>query len=66
MAISRSMDNRDKELRQENVISLKHFPPKLRKLGKYLLQLDKKVTIKLGLSWKGLNMFLLSMQEERA
>jgi len=46
MAISRYKDNRDKEFEHENVISLKHFPPKLRKLAKYLLQMDKKVTIK--------------------
>ncbi len=46
MAISRSMDNRDKEFEHENVISLKHFPYKLRKVAKYLLQMDKKVTIK--------------------
>ena len=46
MAISRSMDNRNKEFEHENVISLKHFPNKLRKVAKYLLQMDKKVTIK--------------------
>jgi len=46
MAVSRSMDNRDKEFEHENVISLKHFPYKLRKVAKYLLQMDKKVTIK--------------------
>ena len=46
MAISRWEDNRDEELKHDNVISLKHFPPKLRKLGKYLLQMDKKVAIK--------------------
>jgi len=31
MAISRYKDNRDKEFEHENVISLKHFPYKLRK-----------------------------------
>ncbi len=46
MTISRYKDNRDKEFEHENVISLKHFPPKLRKLAKYLLQMDKKVTLK--------------------
>ena len=46
MAISRYKDNRDEEFEHENVISLKHFTPKLRKLAKYLLQMDKKVTIK--------------------
>ncbi len=46
MTISRYKDNRDKEFEHENVISLKHFPPKLRKLAKYLLQSDKKTTIK--------------------
>jgi len=46
MAVSRSMDNRNEEFEHENVISLKHFPPKLRKLAKYLLQMDKKVTLK--------------------
>jgi len=46
MTISRYKDNRDEEFEHENVISLKHFPPKLRKLAKYLLQMDKKVTIK--------------------
>ena len=46
MAISRYKDNRDKEFEKENVISLKHFPYKLRKVAKYLLQMDKKVTIK--------------------
>lgn len=29
----------------ENAISLKHFPPKLRKLGKYLLKSDKNMTV---------------------
>jgi len=46
MAISRYKDNRDEDFKHENVTNLKHFPPKLRKLGKYLLQSDKKVTIK--------------------
>ena len=46
MTISRYKDNRDEEFEHENVISLKHFPPKLRKLAKYLLQMDKKVTLK--------------------
>ena len=46
MTISRSMDNRNEEFEKENVISLKHFPYKLRKVAKYLLQMDKKVTIK--------------------
>lgn len=46
MAISRWEDNRDKEFEKRNSISLKHFPYKLRKLGKYLLQSDKKITIK--------------------
>ena len=46
MAISRYKDNRDEELKHENVTNLRHFPPKLRKLAKYLLQMDKKVTIK--------------------
>jgi len=46
MTISRYKDNRDKEFEHENVISLKHFPYKLRKVAKYLLQMDKKVTIK--------------------
>ena len=30
----------------ENSISLKKFPPTLRKLGKYLLQLDESITLK--------------------
>ena len=46
MAISRYKDNRDEELKHDNVTSLKHFPYKLRKVAKYLLQMDKKVTIK--------------------
>ncbi len=46
MTISRYKDNRDKELKHDNVTSLKHFPYKLRKVAKYLLQMDKKVTIK--------------------
>ncbi|MCH7519595.1 MAG: hypothetical protein IH964_11310 [Candidatus Dadabacteria bacterium] len=46
MTISRYKDNRDEEFEHENVISLKHFPYKLRKVAKYLLQMDKKVTIK--------------------
>jgi len=46
MTISRYKDNRDKEFEHGNVISLKHFPYKLRKVAKYLLQMDKKVTIK--------------------
>jgi len=46
MAISRYKDNRDEEFEHENVISLKHFTPKLRKLAKYLLQMDKIVTLK--------------------
>ena len=46
MAISRYKDNRDEELKLDNVTSLKHFPYKLRKVAKYLLQMDKKVTLK--------------------
>jgi len=46
MAISRYKDNRDEELKHDNVTSLKHFPYKLRKVAKYLLQMDRKVTIK--------------------
>jgi len=46
MTISRYKDNRDEELKHDNVISLKHFPYKLRKVAKYLLQMDIKVTIK--------------------
>ncbi len=46
MTISRYKDNRDEELKHDNVTSLKHFPYKLRKVAKYLLQMDKKVTIK--------------------
>lgn len=46
MAISRYKDNRDEELKLDNATSLKHFPYKLRKVAKYLLQMDKKVTIK--------------------
>ena len=46
MAISRWEDSRDEDLKHENVTSLKHFPYKLRKLAKYLLQSDRKVTIK--------------------
>ena len=46
MAMSRWKDDRDEELKHENVISLKKFPPKLRKLAKYLLQMDQTMTIK--------------------
>lgn len=46
MAISRYKDNRDEELKHDNVTSLKHFTPKLRKLAKYLLQSEQKITIK--------------------
>jgi len=46
MATCRLKDDRDKELKHENVTNLRHFPYKLRKLAKYLLQMDKKVTIK--------------------
>ena len=46
MAISRWNDNRDEEFEHDNAISLKQFPPKLRKLAKYILQSDEKVTIK--------------------
>ena len=46
MATSRWEDSRDQDFKQDNVISLKHFPYKLRKLGKYLLQSEQKITIK--------------------
>ena len=45
MTISRSMDNRNKEFEHENVISLKHFPPKLRKLAKYMLENEEIKTV---------------------
>ncbi len=41
--IAKVGDNTDLEL--TNVISLKQFPPKLRKVAKYMLQNDKPVTI---------------------
>ena len=46
MPTSRWEDSRDEDFKQDNVISLKHFPYKLRKLGKYLLQSEQKITIK--------------------
>ena len=45
MAISRSMDNRNEEFEHENVISLKHFPPKLRKLARFMLESEEKKTV---------------------
>jgi len=45
MAISRYKDNRDKEFEKENVISLKHFPPKLRKLARFMLESEEKKTV---------------------
>ncbi len=45
MAISRSTDNRNEELKHENVISLKHFPPKLRKLARFMLESEEKKTV---------------------
>ncbi len=45
MAISRYKDNRDKELKHDNVISLKHFPPKLRKLARFMLESEEKKTV---------------------
>ncbi len=45
MTISRYKDNRDKEFEHENVISLKHFPPKLRKLARFMLESEEKKTV---------------------
>jgi len=45
MAVSRSMDNRNEEFEHENVISLKHFPPKLRKLARFMLESEEKKTV---------------------
>jgi len=45
MVVSRSMDNRNEELKHDNVISLKHFPPKLRKLARFMLESEEKKTV---------------------
>ena len=45
MTISRYKDNRDKEFEKENVISLKNFPPKLRKLARFMLESEEKKTV---------------------
>ena len=45
MTISIYKDNRDKEFEKENVISLKHFPPKLRKLARFMLESEEKKTV---------------------
>jgi len=45
MTISRYKDNRDKEFEHKNVISLKHFPPKLRKLARFMLESEEKKTV---------------------
>jgi hypothetical protein len=39
------MDNRNEEFEHENVISLKHFPPKLRKLARFMLESEEKKTV---------------------
>ena len=40
-----SITTRDDTVALENAISLKQFPPKLRKLGKHLLESDKPMTV---------------------
>ena len=55
MAVSRSMDNRNKEFEHENVISLKHFPPKLRKLARFMLESEEKKTVSEACRDLGLN-----------
>jgi len=55
MTISRYKDNRDKEFEHENVISLKHFPPKLRKLARFMLESEEKKTVSQACRDLGLN-----------
>jgi len=55
MTIRRYKDNRDKEFEKENAISLKHFPPKLRKLAKYMLESEEKRTVSQACRDLGLN-----------
>ena len=55
MAKSRWEDCRDEDLKHENVISLKHFPYKLRKIGKIMLQSESKMTLKEACEAAGVN-----------
>jgi len=55
MAISRYKDNRDEDFKHENVISLKHFPPKLRKLARFMLESEEKKTVSEACRELGLN-----------
>jgi len=59
MTISRYKDNRDKEFEHENVISLKHFPPKLRKLARFMLESEEKKTV--SQAYRDLNLNIKSI-----
>lgn len=45
MTNSRFKDSRDDELQHGHAINLRHFPPKLRKLAKYMLENEERKTI---------------------